>query len=69
MVAEASADSENDALTPAEVAGIFRVTERTVGIWAEQGKLPSFRTPGGQWRFHRAEVEAFIAGQRGGVVA
>lgn len=51
----------SDLLTPDEVARIFKVSARTVGRWAKTGKLPAFRTPGGQARFSRSVVEAFLA--------
>lgn len=50
-------------MTPGEVAGLFNVSITTVGNWADEGKLRSFRTPGGQRRFNRADVEKFIADQ------
>lgn len=43
-------------LTPAEVAEIFRVDPKTVGRWAETGKLSSIRTLGGHRRFRESEV-------------
>jgi len=36
------------------------VSLSTVGKWADEGKLPSFRTPGGHRRFELADVEALI---------
>lgn len=44
-------------LTPSQVAALFSVTVTTVGKWADEGKLPYFRTPGGQRRFHPQEIE------------
>ncbi|WP_121188229.1 BldC family transcriptional regulator [Nocardiopsis sp. Huas11] len=43
-------------LTPAEVAALFRVDPKTVTRWAQDGKLPSFRTPGGHRRYPSSEV-------------
>ena len=43
-------------LTVAEVADLFAVDPRTVKRWAEGGLIPYFRTPGGHWRFDRADV-------------
>jgi len=43
-----------------EVAALFRVDIRTVSRWAKSGRLPAIRTPGGQFRFDRAEVEKFM---------
>lgn len=51
-------------LTPGQVAALFKVSVTTVGNWADDGKLPSFRTPGGQRRFRRSDIETFIAEQR-----
>lgn len=50
-------------LTSGEVAHLFGVSTVTVASWADDGKLPSFRTPGGQRRFYRADIDAFIAAQ------
>lgn len=47
-------------LTSGAVAKIFGVTPETVTNWADEGKLPSFRTPGGHYRFRRADVDAFL---------
>ena len=47
-------------LTPAEVGALFRVEAGTVTRWAREGKLASFRTPGGHRRFSRAEVIALL---------
>jgi excisionase family DNA binding protein len=49
-------------LTPAEVAGMFRVDPKTVTRWAKAGKLTSIRTPGGHRRYREAEVRALLAG-------
>ena len=47
-------------LSPAEVADIFGVSVATVRAWSDDGLLPSFRTPGGQRRFHQADVDAYL---------
>ena len=47
-------------LTAAEVARLFRVNARQPGRWADEGRLPSFRTPGGHRRFRRDEVLAAL---------
>jgi excisionase family DNA binding protein len=52
-------------LTPGEVAAIFGVSTVTVAAWADQGRLPHFRTPGGQRRFRREDVDAFLAATGG----
>lgn len=48
-------------LTPGAVADMFGVSVVTVGSWADDGKLPHFKTPGGQRRFRQKDVEAFMA--------
>ena len=52
----------DEILTPGEVAALFRVSTVTVAAWADSGRLGHFRTPGGQRRFRRADVDAFLAG-------
>ena len=48
-------------LTPGEVAEIFRVTPKTVSHWADAGRLPCVRTPGGHHRFREADVQALLS--------
>ena len=55
---------EERPLTPAQVAEAFNVTVSTVHRWAEDGLLKSFKTPGGQRRFRRIDVEDFAPGAR-----
>lgn len=43
-------------LTPAEVAGMFRVDPKTVSRWAVAGRISAIRTPGGHRRFRESEV-------------
>lgn len=47
-----------DLMTPRQVADMFHVDPKTVTRWAKEGKLPSFRTPGGHRRYRRADVQA-----------
>lgn len=61
--------SSNDYLNPValpigEVARLAGVTVGTVRNWDRAGKLPSFRTPGGQRRFRQADVDAFLNGEK-----
>lgn len=48
-------------LTPGAVAALFGVSVDSVARWADTGKLAYFRTPGGQRRFRREDVEALLA--------
>ena len=47
-------------LTPAEVAGLFRVDPKTVTRWAKSGKLSSIRTLGGHRRYWENEVRRLL---------
>jgi excisionase family DNA binding protein len=49
-------------LTPAEVAGLFRVDPKTVTRWANAGKLTSLRTLGGHRRYRESEVRNLLGG-------
>lgn len=51
-------------MKPGQVADLFNVSIQTVAKWADDGLLPSFRTPGGQRRFRREDVEEFLTSQR-----
>jgi excisionase family DNA binding protein len=51
---------EDPLLTPAEVAGLFRVDPKTVTRWAQAGKISSIRTLGGHRRFRQSEVKALL---------
>jgi excisionase family DNA binding protein len=55
--------NEDRLLTPAEVAGKFRVDPKTVTRWAAAGRLSSIRTPGGHRRFREHEVQALLDGE------
>ena len=54
-----SSNQEN-LLTPAEVASLFRVDPKTVTRWAKAGKLTSIRTLGGHRRYKESEVKALL---------
>jgi excisionase family DNA binding protein len=56
-----------DPIPPAEVARIFAVHPKTVTRWAQVGRLASIRTPGGQRRFSRVQVEALLLNGVAGV--
>jgi excisionase family DNA binding protein len=47
-------------LSSGQVADLFGVNISTVAGWADDGLLPHFKTPGGQRRFRRSDVEAFL---------
>jgi excisionase family DNA binding protein len=47
-------------LTRVEVAQVLEVHPATVARWARSGTLPSFRTPSGERRYHRQDIEEFL---------
>lgn len=46
--------------TGSQVAALFGVHVSTIVRWAEGGKIPYFRTPGGQRRYPRAAIDALL---------
>ena len=55
-----SINGQENLLTPAEVAALFRVDPKTVTRWAKAGKLTSIRTLGGHRRYKESEVRALL---------
>jgi len=45
-------------LTSARVAEAFGVSRQTIGLWADAGMLPSFRTLGGHRRYRWGDLRA-----------
>lgn len=56
--------TQEELLTPSEVAKLFRVDPKTVTRWAKSGKLSSIRTLGGHRRYRASEVRALLDGQQ-----
>lgn len=54
-------DNDEELLTPAEVAAMFRVNPKTVTRWARAGKISAIRTLGGHRRFKASEIRAALA--------
>jgi excisionase family DNA binding protein len=52
--------AQNELLTPAEVAAMFRVNPKTVTRWARAGKISAVRTLGGHRRFRADEIRRFL---------
>jgi len=48
-------------LTASQAAQALGVSVSTVRRWSDSGALGSYRTPGGQRRFSREHIEAFVA--------
>jgi len=54
---------EDEILTSADVARLFKVDVTTVRRWNLDGRLSTaFRTPGGHRRYRRSQVEPFLRG-------
>ncbi len=60
------ADDGREWLTLGQAAAFLGAAQSTVRKWADGGRLPTFYTPGGHRRFRRSDLEAFLAGPRGG---
>ena len=53
-------------LSISEAARVLGVSLSTVRRWSDAGVLPSYRTPGGQRRYSREQLESFLRSlQRG----
>jgi excisionase family DNA binding protein len=52
--------TDNELLTPAEVAEMFRVNPKTVTRWARSGKISAVRTLGGHRRFRASEIRQLL---------
>ena len=52
-----------------EVSRVLQVNEATLRQWADRGRLPVYRTPGGHRRFLREDVDALLAGNGGAAPA
>ena len=51
-----------DVLTIREVAALLKIGEKTAYTMVKAGELPGFKVRG-QWRFRRADVDAWIERQ------
>ena len=51
--------NQDDILTISDVASLLKVAEKTVYGLAQKGDLPGFKV-GGQWRFSRSAIDAWI---------
>ena len=52
--------AQENLLTPAEVAALFRVDPKTVTRWAKAGKLTPIKTLGGHRRYKESEVRSLL---------
>ena len=63
MVSITVRESEDSWMTTADVAALYRVSERTVRQWCEKGYLQASRAPGprGSWRIRGDQFPADVA--------
>ncbi len=54
--------AEDEILTVHEVAALLKVGGKTTYTMAQAGQLPGFKV-GGQWRFRRTDIDAWIQGR------
>jgi excisionase family DNA binding protein len=52
--------TDDQLVTPGEVAVVFRVDPKTVTRWASTGRISAIRTPGGHRRFRVGEVREHL---------
>ena len=48
-----------------EVASYLGMAERTIYMWAQNGKVPAFKL-GAAWRFRKSDIDAWLETQRTG---
>ncbi len=56
-----SPNSQDEFLTPSQVAELMKVGEFTVRLWLRRGLLRGFRI-GKSWRIHQSALDAFRHG-------
>jgi excisionase family DNA binding protein len=54
------ASSESDWLTLGQAAKFLGVAQSTIRKWSDQGRVPTFYTPGGHRRYRRRDLELFL---------
>jgi excisionase family DNA binding protein len=55
-------------LSTSQAASVLGVSLGTIRRWSDMGYLESYRTPGGQRRFSRDQIEHFITSLQTGSV-
>ena len=58
-------ETGGDLLSIPQVDAYLDLAERTVLMWAQQGKLPAFKM-GSMWRFRKGEIDQWLETQRSG---
>ncbi len=55
----------SELLSLPQVARYLGLAERTIYVWAQQGRIPAFKI-GATWRFRRSDIDAWLETQRSG---
>jgi excisionase family DNA binding protein len=58
------APDPDELLTPGQAARLFGVDPKTVGRWADAGRLAATRTLGGHRRYRRGDLDVLLAEHR-----
>ncbi len=61
-----SRDSQQLVFTSSQAASYLGVSLATVRRWTDAGHVSCYRTPGGQRRFSRAQLDEFLAAMEHG---
>lgn len=64
MSARAASGRAPQWMTLGEACVFLGVDASTLRVWADAGRVPAYRTPGGHRRFDRGALEAFLARSR-----
>lgn len=56
----AANENQVDWLTLSEASALLGVHPATVRLWSDEGKLDTFRTPGGHRRFARSDIDRLL---------
>lgn len=57
--------ANSELMTLPELAKYLGMAERTIYLWAQEGRVPAFKI-GASWRFRRGEIDAWLETQRSG---
>jgi len=67
VVARRGLAARRPTFTSSQAAGYVGVSQSAIRRWSDSGHLGSHRTPGGQRRFSREQLDGFIASLQDGV--
>ena len=65
MAAYSGDEPGSELLSLPQLARYLGMAERTLYVWAQQGRIPAFKI-GVTWRFRRSDIDAWLETQRAG---